>query len=194
MDTAGLFRFLKPIKDKISLMIGVAILTAVNNSEKTQKLQIQIFGDETYDGVVRMQEYGFETYPDPSDTNNECLVLSICGNRNMGVIACVHNREQRPKDLQAGETQMYSKFGQKIYLKADGSVLIDAGANSVQITGSDITLTGNVNLKDVGGLAVMVESMIVKYNGHKHPAPNLIPDLQLTVGVDSAANVKAQIG
>jgi len=193
MTISELFRFLKPLQDKISLLIGVAILTAVKNSEKTQKLQIQIF-DETYDDMPRMQEYGFETYPDTGDTNNECLVLSISGNKNTGLIACVHNRELRPKNLQVGETQMYSKFGQRIYLKADSSVLIDAGTNPVQITGSNITLSGEVNLKDIGGLAVMVESMIAKYNEHKHPAPNLIPDLQLVVGVDSAANVKAAIG
>ncbi len=188
MTIQELFKFLKPLQDKISLMIGVAILTAIKNSEKTQKLQIQIF-DEMYDDLPRMQEYGFETYPDTTDTNNECLVLSISGNKNIGIIACVHNRELRPKTLEVGEVQVYSKFGQQVYLKADGTILIKGST---------------VNLKDESGNPVMLDTIIDKFNQHNHlynPGPGApiscgppqAPNV-FVAGTDSAENVKAKTG
>ena len=59
----NLRRLLAPIERRIFLMLGRALLTAINNSEKTQKLQMTVLADETVTGVERFQDYGFESYP-----------------------------------------------------------------------------------------------------------------------------------
>lgn len=183
-------RFMRPIKNHIYGIVGRAILTAVNNSTKTQIVQIKAFGEEIFE-LERLQEYGFENYPDVAgDENNEIIYLAIGGNRSLATVIRTHNRELRPKTLTAGEVMVYCKYGQKIHLKADGSILIDAGTN-------DITLTGNVNLKATGGNAVMLDTMINKYNGHKHVetgGTTQVPDTLLVAGTDSAENVKAKTG
>lgn len=191
-------RFLRPIKQKLYGIAGRALLTAVRNSNKTQRLQYKVYEDMVYDDVERLQEYGFETYPDASDENNEIVILNIGGNKDGGMVICVHNREERPKDLSSGEVCLYSKFKQKIWLKADGSMEILTDSKPITLKGSLI------NLKDTGGDPVMLETIINKFNNHTHlyspgtggatataapAAPNTF-----TAGQDSAANVKAKTG
>lgn len=213
MNADDLNRFLRPLKNKIYQLIGRGILTAINNAEKTQKVQFTVF-DETWDGMERFQEYGLETYPDPGDPNNEIMYGAHGGSKEACIIFCVHNREQRPKTLIAGEVQLYTKFGQSVYLKADGSIVCtEPGGAVLTMTGGATTVTGKVNLKGLGGLAVMLKTIITKLNSHTHDyinplAPSAVqPGVTSTMaaasttgatstlvdGVDSAADVKAAI-
>jgi len=98
-------RLIAPIQRKIFLLLGRALLTAVNNSEGTQKIQITVLNNETITDVERMQEYGFETYP---FTGAEVMTLFLNGNRDHGIAVCVHDRRYRPKDLVEGEVCVYT--------------------------------------------------------------------------------------
>jgi phage baseplate assembly protein V len=191
-------RFLQPLKIKIQLMIGRAVLLAVDNTGKTQRLRLQFGQDEAIERIERIQEYGFDTNPPVADSS-EVAYVSIAGNRGLTYVIATQVREFRPSPaLAAGEVMMYSKFGQKIHLKTDGSVTIDAGANAVNVTGSDITLTGNVNLKDAGGEPVMLATVITKLNNHTHletggtTGTMTAGGTTLVAGTDSAADVKAK--
>jgi len=191
-------RFLEPLKIKIQLMIGRAVLLAVDNSGKSQRLRLQFTHDEFADSVERIEEYGFDTTPPVSDSS-EVAYVSIAGSRGLTYVIATQVREFRPNPaLAAGEVMVYSKFGQKIHLKADGSVSIDAGTHAVNVIGSDITLTGNVNLKDAGGEPVMLATAINKLNNHTHletggtTGTMTAGGTTLVAGTDSAANVKAK--
>jgi phage gp45-like len=96
------------LKNKIYLMIGRAILVAVNNSGKTQKVQVKGLYNETITDVDRIQPLGLETYPIP-DGSGEVVILFPNGNRDSGIAIVVGNREDRPKDLIPGETRLYCK-------------------------------------------------------------------------------------
>ena len=191
-------RFLRPLKFRLYRIVGKALLTAINNSKKTQMVQIKMFGDAVYDDIERFQEYGIETYPDASDNNCEVAILDLGG---LNLAICVHNREERPKDLATGEVCLYSKFAQRIILKADGSIEITTDSKPVKIIGSQITLEGStINLKDSGGNPVMLETIITKFNTHTHSGVLTgggvtgTPSTTFVAGTDSAANVKAKIG
>lgn len=98
-------RLLENLKRKIQLMVGRSVLLAVNNSTKTQGVQISLLADEVSSDVERFQEYGFETYP---LAGAEALALHVAGNRDEGVVITIHDNRYRPIDLAAGEVKVYT--------------------------------------------------------------------------------------
>jgi phage gp45-like len=106
MITFGDFRrLIEPIKRKIFLVLGRAILKAINNTEGTQKIQVIALADETITDMERFQEYGFETYP---LAEAEVAAIFLNGNRDHGIALCVHDRRYRPSDLVSGEVAIYT--------------------------------------------------------------------------------------
>ena len=120
-------KFIDPIKRKIYLMVGRAILTAVNNSGKTQMIQVTGLKDETISDIERMQEYGFETYP---KKDAEATINFINGNRDHGLVICVSDRRYRPTDLSEGEVRIYDYIGSKITLKKTGIIELSGNAGA----------------------------------------------------------------
>jgi phage baseplate assembly protein V len=119
-------KLIEKIKKKLFLIIGRGILALVESaSEKTMKIQIDGLSGETITDVERLQEYGFESYPE----QGEVVILSPGGNRDQAVCIKVHDRENRPKTLNAGEVCVWNKAGQTILLTST-QVLICAGNES----------------------------------------------------------------
>lgn len=209
MSMKNFTRLLQPIKKKIFLLLGRAILTAVNNAESTQKIQCTVLADETITDIERFQEYGFESYPVPG--TSEALIAFINGNRDLGIAICVHDRGNRPTDLTAGDVRMYDvngnkithtstgteiedKNGNKITLDSSGIVIEDSNSNKIEmisgnmnITGSKITLLGGTEAF-VNGTTLdtwLTTTLLTVFNTHIHidsvtAAPTLIPAPLLT--------------
>ena len=117
-------RILQPIKRKIFLVIGRAILTAIDNSEGTQKVQVTGLDGETITGIERFQEYGFESYP---KKDAEVVIGFINGNRDQGIALKVHDRTYRPTDLVEGEARVYNFDGNTRVSVKEGLIEITAG-------------------------------------------------------------------
>jgi len=98
-------RLIQPLRNKIFLLLGRAVLEAVKNTELTQKIQITALNEEVISDMERFQEYGFETYP---LEGSEVVAVFLNGNRDHGIAICVHNRDYRPKDLVEGEVAVYT--------------------------------------------------------------------------------------
>ena len=98
-------RLIRPITNKIFLLIGRAVLKAVENSESTQKIQVIALADETISDIERFQEYGFETYP---LAEAEVFIGFLNGNRDHGIALCTHDSRYRPTDLSEGEVALYT--------------------------------------------------------------------------------------
>jgi phage baseplate assembly protein V len=107
------------LKNKIYLLIGRGVLTAINNSGKTQKIQVKALHNETITDIDRVQPWGLETYPS-IDGNSEVVIVFPNGNRDKGIAIAIGNREDRPKTLNPGETTIYDKNGNEIKLTATG--------------------------------------------------------------------------
>jgi phage baseplate assembly protein V len=148
-------RLIRPIRNKIFLIIGRAILTAVQNSEQTQKVQVQALHNETLSDVERVQEYGFESYPKPGSA--EAVLAAVGGNREQSIVIVVGDRAYRPTDLAEGEVAVYSLSGNVITMKQDGEVhiLYDGGALEYAPLASKIK-------------TIVDNEVIAKYNAHKH--------------------------
>jgi len=110
-------RLVRPIKNRIFLMLGRAILKAIENSGDRQRYQVIALADETISDIERFQEYGFETYP---WEEAEVFIGFLNGNRDHGIALCVHDGRYRPEDLSQGDVRVYDYRGNKITCQGSG--------------------------------------------------------------------------
>jgi phage baseplate assembly protein V len=132
MELSDLRRWIDPIKKKVYLMLGRAILTAINNSGTTQRLQMKGLSDEVLDGVERFQEYGFDSYP---WEDAQAAVMYLGGNRDHGIVVTVHDRRYRPTNLTQGEIVLYTDEDKvtefRVWLKRNR--ILYARANNIDL-------------------------------------------------------------
>ncbi len=122
-------KIIAPIKRKIMLLIGRCILSAIKNTEGTQKIQVVGLKNETITGIERYQEYGLETYP---KKDSEVLILFLNGDREQGVAVCIHDRRYRPKNLSEGDVCLYDYRGQAIILNSSGIKMLNGSSSFVK--------------------------------------------------------------
>ena len=149
-----LSRAMKPIKDKVLLMIGRAVIAAVKEGGSFQQLQISLLAGESMDKVTRFQEFGFASNP-PADT--EAIVLALQGNRENLVVIATEHRTLRFKNCASGESALYTDDGTFIHLKKNGEVQVTA-ATKVTVTCPDTEFSGNV--KVMGNLEVVGTTLL----------------------------------
>ena len=119
LDRDLLNRLLAPLRTRISGVVVRAIVKLVDDSKKMQALQLSVLAAETREGVERFQNYGVTSVP---FGDAEALVLCVGGRREHAIVVAVDDRRYRLKDLAAGETALYTRFGSKVLLKANGDV------------------------------------------------------------------------
>lgn len=134
---------------------------------------------ETFSRVSFLQHYGFASRP---KAGAEILVEA-----NGNVTFCIASDDRRYRlALADGEAALYDHLGQKVHLKADGSIEI-VGINKVTATAPEVeivastqvTLTtpllqvsGNITSGgDVSDQKGSIDTMRQTYNSHTHPDP-----------------------
>jgi phage baseplate assembly protein V len=169
---ADFHRTVTKLKHKIFLSVGRGIVSAINNSGKTQRCQLQALANEILAGVDRYQEYGLETFP---KTDAEFLAVFPGGNRDQGVIVCVHDRRYRPTNLASGEVMVYTLEN----VGGDHRIHLKSG-KAVEVVGTVVKLGASSGHK-----AVCVEDLIDAFNNHTHP------ETGATTGTPTVPLVKA---
>lgn len=167
-DDFSIFKLLEPIKRRIFLLIGRAVLTAIKASEKTQTIQVTSLDGETISDVEHMQPFGLEAYPN-SDT--EAIILFINGNRDQGIAITVSDRDKRPKDLQQGDTCLYDSRGQECRLGADKVHLKDSRGQEVHMTATEVKVKdafGNHITMTAAGITIATGDSVIWQ-------PNILP-------------------
>lgn len=150
---------LAPIKKRIFLLIGRAIVTAINADEKTMKIQVSALASETITDIERLQEYGFDSYP--YTDSSEAVILFPNGARDSGVAVVVADRENRPTGLVQGDSIMYTKSGLKIWLKdQDGKINVNDGA--------DFAVRYSALETAYNQLKTDFNNLVTAYNAHIH--------------------------
>jgi phage gp45-like len=110
--------------------------------------------DETITDIERFQEFGFESYPVTGTA--EALIAFLNGNRELGITICVHDRGKRPTDLLEGDSCMYDKDGNRVWLNAGILKMMEATESFLKGDTFDTWLTGT--LKAI-------------FDAHVHPSP-----------------------
>lgn len=154
----GFDRMIGPLQRRVQLMIGRAVIAAVNDGAQIQAVQVDMLADETHDEVERFQSYGHSSVP---LAGAEALVVFVGGLRSHGVAIVVDDRRYRPRDLEPGESALYDDQGQTIEIRRDG-IRIKAAGKTVQVEAQSVTVTadhvsvdaGSIELGGAGGLGV----------------------------------------
>ncbi len=171
MDQAMSARFLKPLKDRIYLMLARAILRGVSDEGSRQFVQIGALKGETRDGVERVQEYGFTSHP---ISGAQAVMISIGGNRDHPVVIAVDDPRFRHTGLEAGEVCLYTDEGDTIILKRGRTIeittdnLVVKASEKVRIETPVFKVTGEIEDRcDTDGRSM--RSMREIYDTHTHP-------------------------
>ncbi len=175
-----------PVHSRVMLMIGRAILKAVNDSASAQIVQASFLGEEVRDKVERMAEYGFTSVPLPG---SQAVAVFVGGDRGHGIVIATGDMRYRLKGLEGGEVAIYDDQGQKVTLTRAG-IVVDGGGLPVTIINTpsvtadtpEYTMTGNLTVTGntvVGGNVVAtgdvsdhgnksMAGMRTVYNAHNH--------------------------
>lgn len=146
MNENSLRAMLEPIRRRVLMAFGRAVVRAVNDDLNRQLLQIEVLKGELRDKVERMQNYGFTSVPLPGA---DAAVAFVGGDRGHGIVLVVDDRRYRLSGLEAGEVAIYTDEGDKIHLKRGREIHMTAGvkvvidAPDVEMTGT-LTVTGDV--------------------------------------------------
>ena len=114
-------------------MVAKGVITAIKTSEEISSVQLNLLADTTQDDVEFWQHFGFTSAP-PLDENTRALMVSVAGNQDHGVVIATENGKFRVKDLNPGESCVYSEFGDKIHFK--NGRIIDIQTETLNITSS----------------------------------------------------------
>jgi phage baseplate assembly protein V len=183
-------------KRRVFGMVGRAILTAIDDAQGIQALQVEGLSDEVHDGVERMQDYGFTSHP---FEEAEAVVVFAGGLRSHGLVVAVGDRRYRLKNLEQGEVAIYDDQEQVVHLKRDGvlvhtdkkvtieEVLID-GQSTITIQGTDDLLIKSDSKITLDAPTIVLDSDDVQLGGAGGPA---VADVDLGTARSSAARLTA---
>lgn len=141
-----LARLLEPVLRRIAALAVRGVVTRVDDSKRMQTVQLTCLRGETLSDVERPQPYGLSGVP---EVGAEAIALCLGGSREHAIAAVVDDRNYRPRNQAAGEVQLYSRHGQRVHLKADGSVDVQSGSaikltvgsTSIEVTSAGVTIT-----------------------------------------------------
>ena len=174
-------RALRPLSQRVQLMIGRAVLQLVNDGDAMQSLQVALLADELRGDVERFQNYGFTSHP---MAGAEAVAVCVAGSRDHVIVVAVDDRRYRLKGLAEGEVAIYTDQGDHIVIKRGGTVEILA-ATKVDVRTPLVECGGNLVVR--GTLQV---------DGHTELNADLHVDGTVTSGADitAAGNVADQNG
>lgn len=153
-------RFLEPIRIRLRMMVGRAIVSLIDDTKNMQIVQLSLMKDEIKDRVERVQNYGFTSRP---RIGAEAVVLFIGGNRDQGLVIAADDSRYRIKNLPEGGVAMYDWRGNVVKMTQADGILIEAPEQKVQIKASGDIEVGNASLKKL-----INEEFADIYNSHVH--------------------------
>lgn len=144
---------------RVMMALGIGRQTAnTNETPNTPTVQVALAATELRSDVPIVQEYGLASRPVPG---SDLVVAFIGGDRTRGVVIATGDQRGRPKDLQPGEVCLFHpSTGSRIWLKADGSILLTPANNKTAVTG-DLTATGTITGNEV-------EAQGIRLSSHPH--------------------------
>lgn len=156
--TELLKRWVNPLRVKISNIAGRGIITKSQDPAGLQTLQVQLSKDEIKDDVQRLQNYGFTSYP---MEGAQALGIFQDGSREGGIIVALDDARYRIQ-VSEGEVAMYSKFGNKIVMKDDGSIEATPAPGMPFKINGDVTATGTIHgeIDVIAGIAISLKTHV----------------------------------
>lgn len=142
-------KMMEPLRQRVLLMIGRAVLRAVETDGPFQRVTVAALADETHDGVEHFQSYGDYGHPLPGAA---ALLLALGGNRSH-LMAMIADTRFTPQGARAGERILYDHLGKFIYFRDDGT--LEIRAPKIRIHGEHVKVIADKSyMRDVRGYAL----------------------------------------
>lgn len=159
-------KLLGPYARRLGNLVSRGMVSAVKSTTKMQMLQLRLMSDEQKDNVEHFEPFGFTSKP---LAGAEHITLFLDGDRSHGVTVVVADRRYRLTTLADGEVALHDAYGNKVHLKADGTLDVIAQTKA-QITSPLVTMSGNLQV--AGSITA----------GTTVTAPNLVGTTNVTFG------------
>lgn len=178
--------FSSRVARRIRTLLGIGRIEVTTDSGRSQTAQVVLNELETIDAMPRVTEFGFSSRP---PEGSEAVMVFQGGERSDGVIVGTHHAPSRPRNLEVGETQIYTASGIYIYL-TNGGIVIEAlglpvtvnNATTVTVNAAEEAIWNTPILKVSGDIIDNYETnpntmaqMRALYNEHDHPVRNVQP-------------------
>ena len=141
MNPASFRKAVSPITDKIKNALSRAVVRFVENSYKTQRVQLEVFKGEIKDGVEHFEPYGFTSFP---LVGAEAILAAIGASRGHGVALLVHDPRYRPRAGTAGDAAMFHYMDDPEAMPEDATARLTA-----TVVGGKRTLVGRFDRIDL---------------------------------------------
>jgi phage baseplate assembly protein V len=163
-------RTVEPLRRRIHLMIGRAVLSALADGAARQRVQFSALKGEVKADVERVQDYGFTSHPLPGA---QIVFVSLSGNRDHPLVIRADDPRHRKKNLEPGEVCLYTDEGDFIHLKRGRIVeivtdtLIVRAATKITFDTPLVEGSGAIRDGESGGMSL--HQMRAIYDSHVHP-------------------------
>lgn len=156
---------------KLRLLVSRALVRLVDDGRQMQELQLELLDEEARGKAERFQQYGFTSVPLPGA---EAIAVAVGGARSHMVVLSVDDRRHRPRDMEEGETQIYTHEGDYVRLKKGRIIEVKAGTR-LRVDAPEAIYTGNLHVQgnitcdnDVSDRNGSMQEMRETYNAHDH--------------------------
>ena len=127
-------RLLWPLRRRVMLMIGRAVVRLVDEASPRQRVQVEALSGEVLDDVERCQEYGYSSYP---PVGSEAVLLSAGGMRQHPLVVSAEAPEYRPPRLDPGSVTLYTwRDGRRAGTDDRHAIDLDGGSSAIRIESS----------------------------------------------------------
>lgn len=162
MNAAILRRALRdsitPITRKLRRLVNRALLRRVSYAGKQRLLQIQGEGGQLLQGIEHLEPFGFTSHP---LAGAEPIALALNGNGSHTIVILVNDQRYRLV-LEEGEAAIYNHHGDKVHIKKDRSITVEA-ATRITLDTPEVICTGTLTAEDV------LTTRGASLDSHDHP-------------------------
>lgn len=153
MTIEHLKRVIGPLERRVKTMLMRATLTAVDDSQDLQQMQVSRLEDEVLEGCERVGQYGIASNP---PLGSEVIIGQIGSNADHQVVLGVDD-SSRPHPIPLGSTVIYDAAGTLITLDGVGrlhivsTLQVTVDSPIVTITSAIVTINGTLLVNgDIG--------------------------------------------
>lgn len=131
-------------------------------------------GNEIHDGIELVQHFGIATVP---PVGSYAATIATSGLNDNAFIIGTHNPKYHPVAMKPGEVQIYDVNGQQIYVRTDGTIIINAkttvdvqigGSSVMKVTAGKVAITGDLSVSGSVTAQGDVTGAGISLDGHVH--------------------------
>ncbi|MBB6320596.1 phage baseplate assembly protein V [Paraburkholderia tropica] len=170
---------------RILNLIGRARINLIDDTGPVQMAQVTVNDLETIDKVPVVQAFGFGSNP---PNGSDVALVFVGGDRSNGVVVATNSQKYRVRNLEPGESVIYTQDGKQIYLTASGGIKVAANGQPVEVdNATTVTINAATKIRmvtprlectgdivdncDTTGRSMAADRVI--FDEHGHPVVNV---------------------